>query len=200
MHRKTKRRRSGQLRHARRAGPGERIVQRRGEVVPFGLAQEASQHDPFAVAAYNDAFRITFGRGYPRPIGVEPPGPRRAIGQRAPDQQRAGRDLNVLAQPRGAEIQAEGDIDRQHVETEEAEYGPCAHQCEGDPGGEADHANEAHQDEKAVRTQTAVGPQHGIELQSFAFEARLRLLACHAPDSTAGPTAPQMPNCRRRPA
>src|SRR5262249_35477899 len=75
-----------------------------------------------------------------------------------------------------AVVEAEGDVDGEHVEAEEAEHRPGAERQEQHAGGEADGAERDHQREEAFRSERAVGCEHRTKGLTGVFWPGLRLL------------------------
>src|SRR5213076_1046911 len=67
-----------------------------------------------------------------------------------------GGDGDLFVSACAAIISAEGKIDEQHVEPEEAEYGPGAERDKDHAGDEAQAAQAQHENEKAPRAERAM--------------------------------------------
>src|SRR5262245_24486967 len=156
------------------AGGEERLPQRRSQVAPLVVGKKAAEFE--LCAARDHAQRRApvrpFAQADARPIGVAVE-PLPAPGGVDPRQHKLGRvELQGLVAASGAVVEPEGDIDQEHVETEEAEHRPGAHGEKDHAGEETDRPERQHQGEKPLGTQRAVGREHRPE----GVGAVLRLL------------------------
>src|SRR5690606_18821229 len=79
------------------------------------------------------------------------------------DVERGARHRHLLARPRRAVVEPEGDVEQQQVEPEEAEDGPGAERHEERADAEPHRGDDAHQHEEAPPPQRAVRRQQGAE-------------------------------------
>jgi len=112
----------------------------------------------------------------PHPIGLEAPATRPALLVDAADEKLLVGELDRLMGARRAVVGAEGPIDKRDIETAEAEDRPGALQKKDHAGGEIHRHHRAHQDEKALRAQGAVGRQDRVEVKRpLEFPVRVGL-------------------------
>ena len=79
------------------------------------------------------------------------------------DVEAGARHRHLLARPRGAVVQPEGDVDEQHVEAEEAEDRPGAVREEDRAGDQPAEQQRAHQHGEAGAAERAVRREQGPE-------------------------------------
>src|ERR1700757_3620332 len=87
------------------------------------------------------------------------------------------RHQDLLEGPRAAEIDLEGDIDRENVEPEKAEHRPGAQYQEYHAGGETDHAQKRHHQEEAGTIERTVRRQERRE-QHRLDRVAIKIVAC----------------------
>src|ERR1700691_1048170 len=86
------------------------------------------------------------------------------------------RQANFLAGFGAAKADAEGPIDREHVEAEKADDGPGAHQEERNASGETHHADKGHHHQEAGAVERAV--RRKPRRKQLRLAIRIKIIAC----------------------
>src|SRR3984957_17068369 len=144
-----------------RPAPGglERSHQGIGKAFFFLSAEETTDGDPAAfrdqVKPLDAKFRMR-DAVKPHPQRIEGEFHHMAAVADPPHMKLRRRQANFLAGFGAAKADAEGPVDREHVEAEKADYGPGAHQQERNAGGKTHHADKSHHHQEASAVERAV--------------------------------------------